>query len=100
MVETKEALLVNKLASMRVNTTEYRIIRNTLSVEGKVLLKKIRLKECRGRSKQKSIDNVENETFDDDEEEIWKDIDEFDNYSVSSKGRVINKITINILKPA
>jgi hypothetical protein len=59
MLETKEALLVNKLAGMRVNTTEYRIIRNTLSVEGKVLLKKIRLKECRGRSKQKSIDNAD-----------------------------------------
>jgi hypothetical protein len=98
MVETKEALLVNKLAGMRVNTTEYRIIRNTLSDDGKVLLKKIKLKQVRDRTKQKSIDNVDNETFDDDEEEIWKDINEFDNYSVSSKGRVINKMTNKILK--
>jgi hypothetical protein len=30
---------------------------------------------------------------------MWMDIDGFDNYSVSSKGRVINKITNKILKP-
>ena len=99
MVETKEALLVNKLASMRVNTTEYKIIRNTLTDEGKVLLKKIRLKECRDRSKQKSIDDVDRERFDDTEDEIWMDIEGFENYSASSKGRVKNIISNKRLKP-
>jgi hypothetical protein len=56
MVETREALLVNKLAGMVPNTTEYRIIRNTLSDEGRVLLRKLRNKQVRERVRQVSLE--------------------------------------------
>jgi len=98
MVETREALLVNKLAGMVPNTTEYRIIRNTLSDEGRVLLRKLRNKQVRERVRQVSLNNLQNETLSDDEEEIWKDIDGYENYMVSSKGRVMNKASGKILK--
>ena len=98
MIETREALLVNKLAVMVPNTTEYRIIRNTLSDEGRVLLRKLRNKQVRERVRQVSLHNLQHETFSDDAEEIWKDIDGYDNYMVSSKGRVMNKASGNILK--
>ena len=45
-------------------------------------------------------DNIQNEKFSDDEEEIWRDIDGYDKYMVSSKGRVINKASGKILKPS
>lgn len=86
MVETREVLLVNKLAAMVPNTTEYRIIRKKLSDEGQMLLKTVRVKQVYDRIRQKSMDNIQNEKFSDDEEEIWRDIDGYDKYMASSKG--------------